>query len=220
MEDKLKPKDGYRYVEVKMPDIGITMSGALDQASVENICDVVLSADVDREYTRAPEKQSTPEELRGAYELIEGQISCVDDTDDETQVEVFFTYGQLRALLYNKKKLNKDAGVDIDFALKYSHVLKCTVKIHGTDAENTALETLIHHATRADGGENWETENPTEHGYYMVTTTNECNDFGRKVELSRYGGSGWYADHDGRKVIAWRRIPEPFKKRPVRGGAE
>lgn len=52
-----KPKDGFQYVEIKFPDRGVTIDGAMDDKSIEKIVSIALNAECDRDYVRpAPDK--------------------------------------------------------------------------------------------------------------------------------------------------------------------
>jgi len=55
------PKEGYTYCEISIPDKGLTLSGAMDDNSLENIINITLDADVDRDHTRADLAQKQAE---------------------------------------------------------------------------------------------------------------------------------------------------------------
>lgn len=66
------PKDGYTYVEVSIPHKGMTLSGAMDNKSMDKLIDTVLTAEVDRNYVHSPRADQSPplpDEVREAVRI-------------------------------------------------------------------------------------------------------------------------------------------------------
>lgn len=61
------PEDGFVYMELRMPNTGVTMDGAIDEDSLEKIIEIIMSAKVDRSYVRPASPTS---ELVAALEKI------------------------------------------------------------------------------------------------------------------------------------------------------
>lgn len=51
-DDQFVPEEGFTYVVIETPDKGITLSGAMDNASLSKIIDIATSAEIDRKHTR------------------------------------------------------------------------------------------------------------------------------------------------------------------------
>ncbi len=46
----MKPKEGFTYIFLRFPDKGVTIDGAIDSASAQKVLEVILRAEVDKEY--------------------------------------------------------------------------------------------------------------------------------------------------------------------------
>jgi hypothetical protein len=72
----LKPKDGFQYVEINFPDKGITLSGAMDNDSIDRIIDLTIKAEVDTGYTRAEPPCDDAKRVNDEWDYLLGEISA------------------------------------------------------------------------------------------------------------------------------------------------
>lgn len=180
----------------------------LEKKAREQLC---IFEHIEQALTAQAEAHPAEDDVR---EAVERELKWYKRALTEYQNQ----YGSMLTGLYNQQYQDEDIEASVEWAREQ---IKHTRRDHNGapfTEEASHLNNLIRAATQPRVEVvTWRTDTPPERGYYMVTTANESNGRGKRVELSRYGGSGWYADHDGRVVIAWRAIPAAFGLKIVEG---